>query len=168
MPLENERPEARDADDVIRTYYEGTTEGTFRDDGTQPVSSVPGGQREDGARVELCGGDVDAAADQADGGPETANGSNPTPDHQDIVDDIGKAVGVTYQDNEPLKFGNKMAARDEQRWELDPASSEDYQTRTGNIGSSSETIQEPTDTAPRNEQAKTPGGRGSVRRRAPG
>jgi hypothetical protein len=170
MPPENEpnkEPEVRDADDVIRSYYEDTTEGAFRDDGTEPVSSVRGGPRQDAARADLSGGDVDAAADQGDVGPETASGSNPTPD-QDIVDDIGRAVGVTYQDNEPLKFGDKMAARDDQRWELDPASSEDYQTRTGDSGSSKEAPPnpaEPTDTAPQEARANTTGGGG--RRRAP-
>ena len=52
----------------------------------------------------------------------------PTPD-QDVVDDIGKALGVEYQDNEELKAGDKVTERDEHRWELDPASAEDYKER---------------------------------------
>ena len=79
---------------------------------------------------ELSAGDVDARWDQAEsGGEETAGGSAPTPD-QDVVDEIGKAVGVTYQDGEPLRVGLKEQERDEHRWELDPASSEDYVERT--------------------------------------
>ena len=35
-------------------------------------------------------------------GDEAPGGDNPTPD-QDIVDDIGKALGVEYQDNEELR-----------------------------------------------------------------
>ena len=54
--------------------------------------------------------------------------TTPTPD-QDIVDDIGKALGVEYQDNEELKGSDKVVERDRHRWELDPASSEDYQER---------------------------------------
>ncbi len=127
------QPEIRDADEVIRDYYESgesAREGAFRRDGTEPVSSTSDPRVGDSARShELSGGDVDAAPDQADGGAESVGGSNPTPD-QDIVEDLGKAVGVTYEDAEPLKFGDKVAERDLRRWEMDPASSEDYQSRT--------------------------------------
>ena len=69
---------------------------------------------------ELSGGDLDARWDQAEaGGEETAGGSVPTPD-QDVVEEIGRAVGVTYQDGEPLRAGRKEEERDEHRWELDP------------------------------------------------
>jgi hypothetical protein len=60
--------------------------------------------------------------------PAIAGGDNPTPD-QDIVDDIGKALGVEYADNEELKAADKVTERDKHRWELDPASSEDYKER---------------------------------------
>jgi hypothetical protein len=45
------------------------------------------------------------------------------------VDEIGRAMGVTYQDGEPLRAGPKEAERDRHRWELDPASAEDYRDR---------------------------------------
>ena len=61
-------------------------------------------------------------------GDEAPGGDNPTPD-QDRVDDIGKALGVEYEDNEELKGSDKIAERDKHRWELDPASSDDYQDR---------------------------------------
>jgi len=77
---------------------------------------------------ELAGGDVDAAWDQADGGEETVGGSNPTPG-QDVVDELGFASGVVYEDNEPLHTAEKLRRRDTKRWELNPASSEDYQER---------------------------------------
>jgi hypothetical protein len=77
----------------------------------------------------VSGGDVDAAWDQSDAsGEETVGGSNPTPD-QDIVEDLGKAAGLTYQDNEPLDPNEKVAKRDRQRWELEPESSEDFEER---------------------------------------
>lgn len=47
----------------------------------------------------------------------------------DVVDEIGRAMGVTYQDGEELKAGEKERERDRHRWELDPASSEDYKDR---------------------------------------
>jgi len=77
----------------------------------------------------MTAGDVDADWESAYSvGDEAPGGDNPTPD-QDIVDDIGKAVGVEYQDNEELKGEEKITRRDAHRWELDPASSEDWDDR---------------------------------------
>jgi hypothetical protein len=75
---------------------------------------------------EVSGGDVDA--DWVAGhsvGDETPAGDNPTPG-MSVVEDIGKALGVQYQDAEELKPVEKIAVRDRHRWELDPASSEDW------------------------------------------
>jgi Family of unknown function (DUF6335) len=74
----------------------------------------------------ITGGDIDADWESAYSvGDEAPGGDNPTPD-QDIVDDIGKALGVQYEDNEELKSEKKISDRDRKRWELDPASAEDY------------------------------------------
>jgi hypothetical protein len=74
----------------------------------------------------LTAGDVDADWESAYSvGDEAPGGDNPTPD-QDIVDDIGRAVCVQYDDNEELKGEAKIAKRDKHRWELDPASAEDF------------------------------------------
>ena len=76
---------------------------------------------------DLTAGDVDADWEDAYSvGDEAPGGDNPTPD-QDRVDDIGKALGVQYEDNEELKAADKITQRDRHRWELDPASSDDYQ-----------------------------------------
>lgn len=81
------------------------------------------------ASPALTGGDVDADWQDAYAvGDEAPGGDNPTPD-QDRVDEIGKALGVEYQDNEELKAADKITRRDKHRWELDPASSEDYNER---------------------------------------
>ena len=80
------------------------------------------------ADAVLTGGDIDAAWDQASVGDETVGGSSPTPD-QDIVDEIGRALGVTYAEGEPLHTTEKIERRDAERWELNPASSEDYNER---------------------------------------
>ena len=74
---------------------------------------------------ELAAGDPDAAADLADAGDETVSGDNPTPD-QSVVDELGIASGIVYEDAEPLHTAEKLEKRDTERWELDPASSEDY------------------------------------------
>ena len=77
----------------------------------------------------ITGGDIDADWESAyTVGDEAPGGDNPTPD-QDIVDDIGKAIGVQYEDNEELKGEKKITDRDRKRWELDPASAEDYKDR---------------------------------------
>lgn len=68
--------------------------------------------------------DVDAAWDQAFSGEETVGGSAPTPD-QDIVDEIGEAAGLVYQDDEELNTQDKLARRDRERWELNPTSRDD-------------------------------------------
>ncbi|HKF65691.1 MAG TPA: DUF6335 family protein [Vicinamibacterales bacterium] len=78
----------------------------------------------------LTGGDVDADWENAYfSGDEAPGGDNPTPD-TDVVDDIGRALGVEYQDNEELQGSEKVTERDTHRWELDPASSDDYKDRT--------------------------------------
>src|SRR6185295_18312872 len=81
----------------------------------------------------LSGGDLDADWARADIGDETVGGSSPTPD-QDIVDELGEAVGITYEDNEPLRTAEKVEDRDRKRWELDPASSDDYNDRVNHEG----------------------------------
>ena len=65
---------------------------------------------------ELTGGDVDADWEDAYAiGDEAPGGDNPTPD-QDRVDDIGRALGIEYADNEELKGSDKVAERDKHRW----------------------------------------------------
>lgn len=77
----------------------------------------------------LTGGDVDAAWESAYSvGDEAPGGDNPTPD-QNVVDDIGLAVGVAYDDNEELEGAERIEERDRHRWEYDPASSEDFDER---------------------------------------
>jgi hypothetical protein len=78
----------------------------------------------------LTAGDLDANWQTAySSGDEAPGGDNPTPD-QDVVDEIGRALGVQYDDAEELKGADKVSERDRHRWELDPASAEDYKDRT--------------------------------------
>ncbi len=78
---------------------------------------------------EIAGGDLDVDVEDAYfTGDAAPGGDNPTPD-QDVVDQIGRALGVEYDDNEELKGSDKLSKRDKHRWELDPASSEDYKDR---------------------------------------
>ncbi len=102
------------------------TEQTFRQ--RQGLSS--GGRSELKKELEqyhskspqLSAGDLDADWQSASAsGEETVGGTAPTPG-QDTVSELGKALGITYDDNEPLNSEEKMVKRDEDRWELDPAS----------------------------------------------
>lgn len=78
------------------------------------------------ASPKLTAGDVDARWQDAYAiGDEAPGGDNPTPD-QDRVDDIGKALGIVYQDDQELQGGEEVTDRDRRRWELDPASSDDW------------------------------------------
>ncbi|HET6595138.1 MAG TPA: DUF6335 family protein [Anaerolineales bacterium] len=74
---------------------------------------------------ELSGGDLDASWQMANqGGEETVGGSVSTPD-QDVVEELGQAAGLTYEDDEPLNYDAKVLDRDRNRWELNAASSLD-------------------------------------------
>jgi hypothetical protein len=82
-----------------------------------------------GVGAVLTAGDVDADWGAAEAvGDEAPGGDNPTPD-QDVVDEIGRALGVEYDDDEELQGGDEIASRDRDRWELDPASSDDFDER---------------------------------------
>ena len=129
--------DVRDADTVIRSYEESdTTPGGDVRDRYSPVAdrtvsdNTPTRRKLESAgkdTVRVHGGDIDAGLDRDATGEEAIGGSSPTPD-QDVVDEIGAGAGLTYADNEPLN-PDKVERRDDKRWELDPASSEDYQDR---------------------------------------
>jgi hypothetical protein len=107
------------------------------DDIEPPIPDVTAGtaklnyrlQNDGLADTTITGGDVDAQFEGAQfSGDESAVSSMTTPE-QNQVDETGLAMGVTYQDDEELKFGEKERSRDIKRWELDPASSDDYNER---------------------------------------
>jgi hypothetical protein len=80
-----------------------------------------------GSGPALTGGDVDADWQSAEAvGDEAPGGDNPTPD-QDVVDEIGRSLGVEYADDEELQGGAEIADRDRNRWELDPSSKDDFE-----------------------------------------
>ncbi len=132
--LERERRRLREVEEGVPTPPSSL-------DLDRTASAARSGRRElREARLEhnetspvMTGGDVDADWEDAYSvGDEAPGGDNPTPD-QDRVDDIGKALGIEYQDNEELKGADKIAERDRKRWELDPASAEDYRDHDKDI-----------------------------------
>ncbi len=81
------------------------------------------------ASSTLTGGDIDANYEQADAvGDQSVGGTAPTPD-MDIVDNLGKAVGLEMDDANFLHTNDILEQRDDRRWELEPRSSEDYEER---------------------------------------
>lgn len=68
------------------------------------------------------GGDIDAEwEDVNDSGAESVGGHNPTPDQSD-VEENAHALGIDYEDNEPLDFLGKIEKRDRDRYELNESS----------------------------------------------
>ena len=69
--------------------------------------------------------DVDADWQEAeDSGAEAPGGHVATPD-QDNVDEIGRAVGMEFQDNQELCAPEEiLSKRDRRRWELDRRSAD--------------------------------------------
>jgi hypothetical protein len=64
------------------------------------------------------GGDIDAEWEEVNGsGAEAVFGHNPTPDQSD-VEENAHAMGIDYEDNEPLDFLGKLEKRDQDRFEL--------------------------------------------------
>src|SRR5690349_12547816 len=108
------------------------------DDNLEPdIPDVSAGSRKLAERLRehtdtgpsLSGGDIDARWEDADSsGDEAVSGSVATPEQND-TEELGSAVGIAYNADEELKVGEKERSRDKHRWELDPASSEDYQDR---------------------------------------
>jgi hypothetical protein len=124
-----------DANDVLREYYEApespdaeVLEVFLESQRTGGGGALRRKLSQNPKGPDISAEDVDATWDRADVGEETVAGSTPTSD-QDIVEELGEAAGVTYEDTEPLRMEEKLAKRDDSRWELDPASDEEYVER---------------------------------------
>lgn len=75
------------------------------------------------------GGDIDAEWQEVETtGSENVFGHNPTPDQSD-VEANAHAMGIDFQDNQPLDFEKKIEKRDEDRYELN----EDSRSADGTI-----------------------------------
>ncbi len=78
--------------------------------------------------ADVTGGDLDDNLYQAEVvGEEAVGGQTPTPD-QNVTEKLLQAMGVASVDGEPVQTKEKLERRDRVRWELDPLSSEDYQS----------------------------------------
>jgi hypothetical protein len=91
------------------------------------IQSAPKAPRELAERLrehhasspEDSGGDIDADwEDVNDSGAESVGGHNPTPDQSD-VEANAHAMGIDFQDNQPIDIWKKINDRDRDRFELD-------------------------------------------------
>jgi Family of unknown function (DUF6335) len=74
------------------------------------------------------GGDIDAQWEEVNtSGSEAVFGHNPTPDQSD-VEENAHAMGIDFEDNEPLDFVRKLERRDRDRYELNEDSKDGFDT----------------------------------------
>ena len=112
-------------------------EATETEPGAQDREEPVGLMRDVMAHTEtsprLTGGDVDADWQAAYSSGEESVGSVATPD-QDIVDEIGRALGVEQEIDAPVRSSDEiLRARDRLRWHLerDAADVEEGRSRKG-------------------------------------
>jgi len=107
------------------------TEPTL-DDREEPVGLMRDVVAHTETSPRLTGGDVDADWQAAySSGEESVGGSVATPD-QDIVDEIGRALGVEQEIDAPVRASDEiLRARDRLRWHLerDAADAEEGRSR---------------------------------------
>jgi hypothetical protein len=118
-----------DTDEAARRYEQSApdSEAVIKDKLAEMGRKLVEREREKYHSVgpELTAGDVDARWQEAeDSGAESPGGHVATPD-QDNVDEIGRAVGMEFQDNQELRPPEEvLSKRDRRRWELDKRSAD--------------------------------------------
>ena len=109
------------------------TEPTL-DDREEPVGLMRDVMAHTETSPRLTGGDIDADWQAAySTGEESVGGSVATPD-QDVVDEIGRALGVEQESDAPVRASDEiLRARDRLRWHLerDAADAEEGRSRKG-------------------------------------
>lgn len=103
-------------DDVLDDFTERQQIG----EGTDQLMSAL--RNHTGQSPQTSADDVDAAwTDDNQSGEESVGASVATPE-QNVVGELGEAVGLEYHDFEELNTEDKIDARDQNRWELSPES----------------------------------------------
>jgi hypothetical protein len=125
----------QDTSNTSPSFYEneGVVSEEFQEELDEEIESQPSNPEELLEMIEEhtaaspadTGGDIDANwADVSGTGSETFAGHEPTPD-QSNVEANAHAIGIDFQDNEPLDFTEKLEERDRDRWELRESSKAD-------------------------------------------
>jgi hypothetical protein len=120
---------------TVPEFYEdeNVVSEEFQAELNEEIASVPADPEELLERLDQnhetspadSGGDIDARWEDSDSTGEVAvAGSQPTPDQSDVVANA-HAMGIDFQDNQPLDFTEKLEQRDRERWELNEESKEE-------------------------------------------
>ena len=116
--------------DVDSGEFEVIADPELNDERMQEIEDVPQAPDELLQRLDEnnasspadSGGDIDAEWEEVNTiGSESVFGHNPTPDQSD-VERNAHAMGLDFQDNEPLDFVEKLEKRDRDRYELNESS----------------------------------------------
>ena len=94
------------------------------------LDAEPTAVEDDTPHARLTGGDVDADWQRAEAsGDEAVGGSVATPD-QDVVDEIGRAVGIEIADEDELRMSDEILRdRDRFRWHLESDAADEAEGR---------------------------------------
>ena len=123
--INNEAEQGDLPQEITESYGTGVSQQTGMNSGERPINEEL--NQYNATSPELTGGDVDAYWEGANSvGDEAVGGTVATPD-KNVTEELGKAVGLEMDDKQPLQTNDILDRRDDERWELDPKSSEDYQ-----------------------------------------
>ncbi len=112
-------PGAGEVEDVVRDQFrEAQDRGRRTGHENRPRTT----ESPMGAQPEVQGLENEEEEEEEESEDDPSAGPN-------IAEDMADAVGISYQNDEPLHTEDKLEQRDRHRWELDPASSEDYEER---------------------------------------
>lgn len=108
-----ESPCVHAGEDVNESYGTGVTLEPGLESGGRTLHDRM--ERDTSASSELTGGDIDARWDQAATvGDEAVGGTAPTAG-QNVVEELGAAVGIDYDDKQPLRTREILDKRDSDR-----------------------------------------------------
>lgn len=116
-------PDLTETEEEVEITFEGTSD---RDTGKSRTVGELTTRMASGADTTK---DIDANLYQAKvTGEEAVGGLTPTPE-QNVSENLQEAAGIESAEKEPVQTSEELERRDENRWELEPKSSEDYQNR---------------------------------------
>ena len=108
-----------DDEDVVAEEFQAEIDNEVDSVPEAPSELVERLRQNTAASPADSGGDIDADWEDVNvSGDESVFGDNPTPDQSD-VEANAHAMGINFEDNEPLDFTEKLERRDRDRFELD-------------------------------------------------
>ena len=125
---ENTNPQFHENEEVVSESVQAAINEEIDSQPFNPEELLERVQASNATSPADTGGDIDADWEDVDNtGSETFASGNPTPD-QSNVEANAHAMGIDFQDNEPLDFTEKLEKRDRERWELEESSKADEES----------------------------------------